>query len=500
MPDKQDVLKKVYNDPKINSPKQFYAVVKGGRHRDIPNGMEFTSKDIRTFINNQVGASVHRGKKVQYHIITTIAPHNKSGGLDNTLRDQSHQADLLDLGFEKQNGNHRYILMVIDVHSRYLWARACKKKTAAEVYSKIMSIYEEGSPIDVHRTSLKPRAPPINWESDNDGCFTSRRFKRWLKDNDIQSRYSPSDELMHNQIVERVNGTLRKRLGRLFTKTGNHKWVKPLQDVVDGYNESRHSTTKATPHDIYSGHAEPKKRVDTVKDNISIGDAVRIRNVLQGGNLGILKKSNLPMWSSQMYGVIRRVGHRYVLESEKMQTLKKHYLARDLLVAEYQPPTKGIRADQAAAREIEEKRLRRRLAKEGIDMEQPVLKPRRRTRASKRGRVPSKSSSKNLPQVTASAGGRALGRAGRKAPTRRLSKGDFVLTRSGNGEVYIARVLEADNLNKVSLQQYKDKAGVFKKTSHKPWVESWQRLTRVNAKSKGKGYAVGKSVERLRTV
>ena len=51
-------------------------------------------------------------------------------------------------------------------------------------------------------------------------------------------------------IVERFNRTLKTRMYRTFTARGGHKWIDILEDLVNGYNNTRHSSTKFAPNDV----------------------------------------------------------------------------------------------------------------------------------------------------------------------------------------------------------------------------------------------------------
>ena len=58
--------------------------------------------------------------------------------------DEQWQADLADMGnYVKENSGYRYILLVIDVFSRYGFARPVKHKTGEEVAQALESIYVE---------------------------------------------------------------------------------------------------------------------------------------------------------------------------------------------------------------------------------------------------------------------------------------------------------------------------------------------------------------------
>jgi glycosylphosphatidylinositol transamidase (GPIT) subunit GPI8 len=51
------------------------------------------------------------------------------------------------------------------------------------------------------------------------------------------------------QVVERFNRTLKLRMGKLFDAQNSFRYVDKLQDLVNNYNNTVHSTIKMKPVD-----------------------------------------------------------------------------------------------------------------------------------------------------------------------------------------------------------------------------------------------------------
>ena len=82
-------------------------------------------------------------------------------------------------------------------------------------------------------------------------------------------------------IVERVQRTLRGRLGRLFTQQNTKNWINHIDDVVNSYNNNYHRSIKMKPADVKKEHtAVIFKRLYPPEDDIppkfKVGDKVRI--------------------------------------------------------------------------------------------------------------------------------------------------------------------------------------------------------------------------------
>ena len=59
--------------------------------------------------------------------------------------DEIWTADLMDVHrFARVNRGYKYILVVLDVFSRYAWARPLKTKTGTEVANVFQGIFQEG--------------------------------------------------------------------------------------------------------------------------------------------------------------------------------------------------------------------------------------------------------------------------------------------------------------------------------------------------------------------
>ena len=54
----------------------------------------------------------------------------------------------------------------------------------------------------------------------------------------------------HLAMIERFNGTLRKRIWKSFTANHNRKWKDDLPKFIDGYNKSIHRTIGIPPANV----------------------------------------------------------------------------------------------------------------------------------------------------------------------------------------------------------------------------------------------------------
>lgn len=119
-----------------------------------------------------------------------------------------------------------------------------------------------------------------NSQADQGTEFFNKSVARMLKAFGPKLYYSYS--LKKAAVVERVQRTLRARLGRLFTRNKNTVWINEIEDIVRSYNNTPHGSTLMKPSAIKEEHTAlifkrlfPKSVVKSPPKFLS-GDKVRI--------------------------------------------------------------------------------------------------------------------------------------------------------------------------------------------------------------------------------
>ena len=125
------------------------------------------------------------------------------------------------------------MLTVMDVFSRYALVRVTKTKDKITIANAFEDIIKQSG-----RQCIKL------W-SDNGGEFFNNHFEKMLKRLKI-IRYTTQSELKAI-MIERFNQTLMNKLSMLFTVRGNYRYIDDVQNIINIYNNSYHSTIKMTP-------------------------------------------------------------------------------------------------------------------------------------------------------------------------------------------------------------------------------------------------------------
>ncbi len=181
-----------------------------------------------------------------------------------------YQIDLIDMSkFEKENNGYRWFITIIDIFSKKAWAFKLKRKSANSIVQVMKPFFENNHPRKI--------------EFDQGKEFYNKPFLDLLRKLKIIHFSVYSDYKC--AIVERFNRTLKTRMYRSFTSRGSTRWIDILQDLVDGYNNTKHSSTGFKPNDVNASNEHLVKRnlypninkkKQHTKPVFKLGDTVRL--------------------------------------------------------------------------------------------------------------------------------------------------------------------------------------------------------------------------------
>jgi hypothetical protein len=181
------------------------------------------------------------------------------------FRNELLQADLIDLQthFKKNNG-FKYILVVIDTYTKFVWVEPLKNKTAKEVTK--------------HMASVLKKVQPKLLQTDNGTEFYNKDFQDLMNKFNIK-HYSTYSSVKAG-MAERVIRTIKNKIYRNFTAKGSWNWIKSLTKLILDYNNTKHTTINCTPFEAQSDPNKIQLKLETRKlrnnKNLKINDKVRI--------------------------------------------------------------------------------------------------------------------------------------------------------------------------------------------------------------------------------
>lgn len=278
----ETVLKKLYYSS--DSPACYAGVTNLYREakKKLP---KIKVKDIERFLSKQQTYTLHKPVKRRF-------PRNKivTAGID-----VDWQADLADLSSLKQyNNGHTFILVCVDVLSKYLWAEPMKNKTAEQTANAMQKILDTG------------RRP---WRlcTDRGKEFKGHVFQALMQKHDIQyfNATSPDVKAAMAEIYVRH---LKNRLYRYFTTMKTFRYLEVLPNIVASMNKSICRTTGMAPADVNRDNAETvwQKLYGMAKDRkkfrFQVGDKVRITKEKHK-----LSKGYVPNFTQEVFVINERM-------------------------------------------------------------------------------------------------------------------------------------------------------------------------------------------------
>jgi hypothetical protein len=225
------------------------------------------------------------------------------------------EMDLIDMSnYEHFNEKTTFVLMVVDCHSKFLWARPLKNKTAELVAYELQGIIlQEGAPEVI--------------SSDNGAEFSNETMSTLCTKFDIKQLHSLPYRPTSNGQIERVNGTLKRAINAYMTEHDSKRYIDALQHLVYAYNTAKHSTTKFSPFQLHRGrdaqismiaHANIKKNAErmilndmrkasSMEEPLVVGDKVRINGLAlkKIRKLSAISRATKTLinWSKEIYEV-----------------------------------------------------------------------------------------------------------------------------------------------------------------------------------------------------
>lgn len=149
-----------------------------------------------------------------------------------------YQADLTDWeAYSVHNGGHEYLLTMIDIHSKFVYAEPVRNKTAYEVKEALVRIID------------RMPQPPSIVQSDRGGEFKGE-FTEYLNTHHIKQIFSKSHTPQSQGTVERVQLTIKRMLKRYMVKNNTRRWVAVLPRIIANYNSTKHDATGMTPAEV----------------------------------------------------------------------------------------------------------------------------------------------------------------------------------------------------------------------------------------------------------
>ena len=226
-----DYLASVYYDPKRSGgfggvDRLYKDVKKEGKEGKEKKERKRSRTKIKEWLMKQDAYILHKPIRRHFKRNRVIV-----GGIN-----QQWQMDLADMqSMQKFNDGYHYLLVCIDVFSKYARVVPLKNKKGPSL-------------VEAFKIILASGRKPEKIITDQGTEFFNRHFKALLKDEDIEL-YNTYNETKAS-FVERLIRTLKTRMRRYFTAKKTMRYIDMLPDLVYSYNHTLHRSIRKKPADV----------------------------------------------------------------------------------------------------------------------------------------------------------------------------------------------------------------------------------------------------------
>ena len=277
-------LKKLFYN--LKSPAGFSGI--DALYREVNRGekQKITRKQIATWLESQDAYTLHKTKRKRFQ-----RNRVQVGGIDSLW-----QIDLADLSsLSKFNDNYKWLLVAIDVFSKYVWCQPMKNKSSKEVIRAFEGILAS--------TTRRPK----KIQSDQGTEFLNAAFQKLLKANNIGFYHTFQD--VKASVVERVMRTLKGRMWKYFSFKTSYRYIDVLQDLITGYNNAKHRSIATAPSQVNKSNESivwkqlygdtPSRKVEF---KFEVGTKVRVSKAKK-----IFDKGYVRNWTREIFIIEERL-------------------------------------------------------------------------------------------------------------------------------------------------------------------------------------------------
>jgi len=266
--ERDDIIKKYYNDKTTG----LGSGIQNLYNKITQQYLNISRDEVELFLKKQPFYQMTRPlqKVVNRPIVDAPFP-NMRWAIDLIEMSQylkyKKESDGSKVAVEGANFPYVYILSIIDFASRYCWARPLKNKSANEVATTLLKVFEE--------TNTRPLVIQADGGKEF-GVSMARQINQGYplgSNGNIQIIYTKSYSPQSNGLVENLNAQIRKMLRDAMnrnvvinkpTEVKAPNWIKYLPDVITNKNNTKNGTTKKRPIDVW--HEGLKRTFEEYQD------------------------------------------------------------------------------------------------------------------------------------------------------------------------------------------------------------------------------------------
>ena len=269
--------------------------------------------DVKRWLLKQDTYTLHHYKIKKFHRNPFISRHI----------DDNWQIDLVDIEYPEENNGYKYLLMVIDVLSKYGWSEPLLNKKPQSIKKVFTQL--------IRKSKRKPKV----LTSDSGTEFNNSLFKRFLINKKIKHFIARNTEVKAS-VVERWNRTKKEQIYKYMFFNKTNRFVNILNNIIDNYNSTIHSRTKYKPIDVNKNNEHIVFKnlyniYETLKEpSFIVGDYVRIQRIKK-----TFEKGYKPNWSQELFTISKVLNtsptNTYIISDKSGEELLGSFYPQELL-------------------------------------------------------------------------------------------------------------------------------------------------------------------------
>ena len=235
--------------------------------------------------------------------------------------DEQWAMDLCDVSnIANFNDGCNFILTVIDVLSKRADAEGVPRKTGPQTTGALEAVFT--------RTTRRPQ----RIETDKGREFYNVYFTRMCQREGIHHFSSNSSNKA--SVAERFNRSIKELMYKYFTANNTLRWIEVLPQLIETYNNRRHSSIGCTPNEVTPQNEDEvyrhlyKKRPRPGR-LYKVGDYVRISRKKH-----VFEKGYLPNFTEEIFKITKVISnhtpHRYELEDLAGEAIEGRFAPEEI--------------------------------------------------------------------------------------------------------------------------------------------------------------------------
>lgn len=205
------------------------------------NNNKIRKRDVRNALLADESYTTTRRVKKSFRRPKVIAPFkNYMWDVDTAYMSEYKKENLPYIGF----------VVMIDIHSRYLYTCLIKSVTANEIIKCFKNVFETNN-------------QPIHIRSDMGSEYIAQATHKFLSERNVNIFHTKNST--KSNYAERVILSIKRKLSKYMIYYNTHVWSTALESATKSYNNTFHSGIKMKPSDVT--HEHRKKIWEEMYDN-----------------------------------------------------------------------------------------------------------------------------------------------------------------------------------------------------------------------------------------